>query len=192
MEDILLSLVWRLYILSEEHTDRTGQTVQEQKMTKKKVLLFGHSPLQNYNDVEIPWADVWITLKRGRTKEFYAPCLCSRANLEGDLEITKKLLDDESKVPNNKNRMSADVLAEFEDEVKDSEDLLEKLKTEGILVSPLNYPGEHLEDIYNNKELINKKDAEEMLLVYLAHWGYNPENIKFKWIRSKHGVAWPA
>ena len=163
-------------------------------MPKKRVLLLGHSPLQKWDSsvswASVPWADVWIRLKDRRKLECFGPCLCSKGNIKQDLWVDKEIVAHDEAIPNNGKKMSAGTLAEIKAEILDSEEILRRIEDGEIVVAESEGDG-RIEGVYTGKDEIDRDEAERMLRVYLTKYGYDPENIKFKWVKPKH-VAWSA
>ena len=159
-------------------------------MPKKEVLLFGHSPICKWSDVHVGWADVWITLKDRRETKYFAPCLCTSGSIEMELDIDRSLIKERKESPNNNpHRMRLDDAIKLMDEIRQYEDTMERLSGGAIVIGQSS--GEHMENVYSPKDGIDREEAERMLLVYLSSYGYNSDNIKFKWVKPKSGVAWP-
>ena len=162
-------------------------------LSKKKVLIDGHSPLQKWDGVGVPWADVWISFKGGRKKKYYAPCLCSRFNLLQDMDIDRSIVQEDLETPNNKPKMSKSVVQEFKDELVRSQKMLDRLDSEGVIIDDGNKDlvEKSIEEIYSSQDAIDRAEAEKMILTYMKYLGYDPDNIKLKWVKCKE-VAWPA
>jgi len=103
--------------------------------------------------------------------------------------MTRSIINDDRRKPNNaKDKMSSSLISEFESELRESEELLLRLSNEEIVVSDRPSSEDRIEEVYINRENLNRKDAEAMLLFYLSKYGYNVDNIKFKWVKPKYLV----
>ena len=112
-------------------------------------------------------------------------------NIEQDLWVDRQIVSDFDAAPNNKPRMSLADIEEVKAEILYSEEIQRLTKDGQIIIRQSHSEEERLESVFTGSEEIDRTEAEKMLLVYLASYGYNPENIKFKWVKTKH-VAWSA
>lgn len=152
-------------------------------MKKKEVQLRGHSNL--FVGEESSWADLWIQVKERRTTRYFAPCLSSAENLEGEktsleraAELCRRDVEDE------KDRQLA--LRKLADELSF---VLTALKFfslnpgDGrISIHDDSRPGHHCDEVYVNVPILTKERAERALALYLEGKGISaPGGFKFRW-----------
>jgi len=125
----------------------------------------------------VGWSDVWITFtsKPNRKTNYYGPTLMSRTDLEGDIYIHRRCLED-SKLDGAKTDPEY-----WLKEIADGEKLLARLADEHIIVE-LGDRG--TPEIYINKKWFNRKDAEQMIDALMKALGYRGARVKWKPVRD--------
>jgi hypothetical protein len=143
---------------------------------KKEVRALGNHPVSVYPHARQSWADVWLRYKVRRKLICKGPTIMSRANLEGDIDLTRRLM-----VSN------PELMETWERDLARDTVILERLVTEAVVVTNAD---QGCPDVYLATDDFDRCGAEVGLRALLLALGVSSP-IRFDWPRVSD-VVWPA
>ena len=144
---------------------------------RKRVRVTCYGPMSVYPEAESPWEDVWVSWKTrpGRSRERYIVTVAGRQNLESDLNIVSKCLDDAVAEHDEK------LIETFKVDLLQLQRILAAVSLCGVLDET---DKDGCVDIYVNKEFLNRVDTENALISWLER-EHGVKRPKFAWRRPK-------
>ena len=142
---------------------------------KKTITMVCYGPIgvspQHYSG----WEDVWIRYYQGKGKPVEeGPCIIGGRSLQFDIEFAEKMHQD-----GYERQETIDELKDIQKQFDDGEP---------FAVDDIN---NRLANIYVNKEVIKRKDAEQAIEWWLRKRGIVKSEVRFRWKKNKIMVIVP-
>jgi hypothetical protein len=148
---------------------------------RKRVRVKCYGAIALSPDYESPWEDVWVRWKTrpGHSTRWRVATVVGRVNLERDFKLASEGL---AEAERDKDESLAN---DYREDVGFYGKVLRGISLHGV---EINEAGEGGPDIYVNKPMLNRADAEHALSEWLDR-AYYIREPKFEWDRPKHAIV---